>query len=392
MKPAPTLLMTIALAIGVFLQHQADAQVPEKMSYQAVIRNSSNQLVTNQSVGMKISILQGSVGGTVVYFETRTPTTNANGMVTMEIGGEGFNVIDWANGPFFIKTETDPTGGTSYTITGTSQILSIPYAIYAKTSATSADAVKITGDQTIAGNKTFTASINAGDNRITHVATPMGDHNAANKAYVDSLFNNIEVLLTKIKDVDGNLYAAVKIGDQIWMKENLRTTRYNDNTDIPLVVDGSSWIALNTPGFCWYDNDDAKNKYVYGALYNWYTVNTGKLCPAGWHVPSDEEWTILTTYLGGESVAGGKLKESGTTHWSSPNAGAINSSDFAALPGGNRDSDGTFYSVGYYGHWWSTTEFVGATVWLRGLYYDFNSLGRVYYAKKDAYSVRCIKD
>ncbi|MCO5232762.1 MAG: hypothetical protein M9888_03360 [Chitinophagales bacterium] len=132
MKKLITLYTAVLLTASVF------AQAPQKMSYQAVIRNSSDALVTNQSVGMQISILQGSAGGTAVYVETQTPTTNANGLVSIEIGAGtvvsgNFSTIDWANGPYFIKTETDPTGGTNYTITGTSQLLSVPYALHAKT-------------------------------------------------------------------------------------------------------------------------------------------------------------------------------------------------------------------------------------------------------------------
>lgn len=135
MKKLFTILAAILLTATVF------AQAPEKMSYQAVIRNSSDALVTNQSVGMQISILQGSAGGSAVYVETQTPTTNANGLVSIEIGGGtvvsgNFSTIDWANDSYFIKTETDPSGGTSYSITGTSQLLSVPYALHAKTAET----------------------------------------------------------------------------------------------------------------------------------------------------------------------------------------------------------------------------------------------------------------
>ena len=126
MKRIFTILAVVLLTASVF------AQAPQKMSYQAVIRNSSNALVTSTTVGMQISILQGSPTGTLVYIETQTPSTNVNGLVSVEIGGgTGFDTINWANGPYFIKTETDPTGGTSYTITGTSQLLSIPFAFYA---------------------------------------------------------------------------------------------------------------------------------------------------------------------------------------------------------------------------------------------------------------------
>lgn len=127
----------ITLITAIIMSAVAIAQAPQKMSYQAVIRNSSNALVTSKTVGMKISILQASATGTAVYTETQTPATNANGMVSIEIGGgTGFSTINWASGPFFIKTETDPAGGTNYTITGTSQLLSVPYALYAKTAET----------------------------------------------------------------------------------------------------------------------------------------------------------------------------------------------------------------------------------------------------------------
>ena len=140
MKRIFTILATILLTAGVFLPLQAGAQSPDKMSYQAVIRDASDKLVTNRSVGMQVSILQGSANGTAVYAETQTPTTNANGLVSIEIGtgttSDDFSTIDWANGPYFIKTETDPVGGTSYSITGTSQLLSVPYALHAKTAET----------------------------------------------------------------------------------------------------------------------------------------------------------------------------------------------------------------------------------------------------------------
>ncbi len=135
MKKIITICAALIMTASVF------AQTPEKMSYQAVIRNSSEALVTNTTVGMQISILQGSASGTAVYVETQTPTSNINGLVSLEIGSGtvvsgDFTTIDWANGPYFIKTETDPTGGTSYAITGTSQLLSVPYALHAKTAET----------------------------------------------------------------------------------------------------------------------------------------------------------------------------------------------------------------------------------------------------------------
>jgi uncharacterized protein (TIGR02145 family) len=190
-----------------------------------------------------------------------------------------------------------------------------------------------------------------------------------------------------VTDIDGNTYKTVVIGTQTWMAENLKTTKYNDDTTIPNVTDSAAWAELTTPAYCWYNNDVTTYKATYGALYNWYTVNTGNLCPTGWHVPSDTEWTTLTTYLSGESVAGGKLKEIGTSHWSSPNTGASNSSGFTALPGGGRGTFSLFQNVGIFGHWWSSTD-----IWYRGLRYDKSSITRNPSIKSYGFSVRCVRD
>jgi uncharacterized protein (TIGR02145 family) len=172
------------------------------------------------------------------------------------------------------------------------------------------------------------------------------------------------------------------------MAKNLKTTKYNDNTAIPLVTDNTAWSKLTSPGYCWYDN----SVVTYGALYNWYTVNTGKFCPTGWHVPSDAEWTTLTTYLGGDSVAGGKLKETGTAHWYSPNTGATNETGFTALPGGFRYYVGPFSSIGYDGNWWSSFKTSTANDWPRGMNYNFSNVYRPTYSLRSGFSVRCLRD
>ena len=200
--------------------------------------------------------------------------------------------------------------------------------------------------------------------------------------------------------VDGETYKTVKIGTQIWMAENFKTTKYNDGTPIPLVINATSWNNLSTPGYCWYDNDGATYKNIYGALYNWYTVNTGKLCPTGWHVPDNADWTMLMNYLGNLSVAGDKLKETGTAHWSCPYTSATNESGFAALPGGFRDeSNGRFYDIGDNGSWWSATDLedYAMQAWYQYLTCNNNifsgsSFFRLSLFKKSGFSVRCVKD
>jgi uncharacterized protein (TIGR02145 family) len=193
-------------------------------------------------------------------------------------------------------------------------------------------------------------------------------------------------------DIDGNEYSTIIIGTQVWMAENLKTTKYNDGTDIPNVTDNTEWENLSTGAYAWYDNDQASNGDTYGALYNWYAVETGQLCPVGWHVPTDEEWTTLNDYLGGEKVAGGKLKEAGTTHWKDPNEGATNETGFTALPGGYRISNGTFYYIGDTGYWWSATEGSTIDAWSRGMYFNNSNVSWGSNYKEDGFSVRCLRD
>ena len=197
-------------------------------------------------------------------------------------------------------------------------------------------------------------------------------------------------------DGDGNNYPVVEIGTgksgtQAWMAENLKTTRYSNGTAIPLVTDNASWFYLKTPGYCWYNNDEAAYKANNGALYNWYTVNAGNLCPTGWHVPTDAEWKTLDTNMGGSLGAGGKLKETGTTHWISPNTGATNESGFTALPAGAR-SGGTFGYIGLVGSWWVSDEYSSVSGWCRDIDHDDAILSRYVSPKVIGLSVRCLRD
>ena len=202
--------------------------------------------------------------------------------------------------------------------------------------------------------------------------------------------NPVSSVPSMVTDIDGNVYHTVIIGTQVWMVENLVTTKFNDGTAIPLVTGDTSWGNLTTPGYCWYDNDSA-NKNLYGALYNWHTVNSGKLAPPGWHVPTDAEWSTLIKYLGGYGVAGGKMKEAGTGHWKDPNYGADNSSRFTALPGGCRVYDGAYISIEGGGYWWSSTE-SPPVVSFYYLYHFFEEISRATTVKCSGYSVRCVRD
>ncbi len=195
------------------------------------------------------------------------------------------------------------------------------------------------------------------------------------------------------QDVDGNIYTTVKIGEQLWMKENLRTTRFSNGKSITHTTSMQPWCDLDKPGYCWYNNNQDSFGNDYGALYNWYTVDHGKLCPKGWHVPSDGDWSELVLYLGGLDVAGGKLKEKDTTHWYSPNEGADNSSGFTALPGGYRSGiNGTYNKIGEHAYWWSSTPKSSECSWFRSLSHYHAHIDRSSSYNNYGLSVRCVRD
>jgi uncharacterized protein (TIGR02145 family) len=269
------------------------AQAPQAMSYQSVIRNSSNVLLANTTVGMKISILQDSANGTPVYTETQTATTNANGLVSLQIGAgtadlmsitipdsvtsignDAFTTgtfagINWANGPYFIKTETDPAGGTNYTITGTQEMLSVPYALYAAKSG---------------GLDTIYALI------------------ATQSAQIIALQNQISGLIQL------STLSTVVIGTQKWTTKNLNVTTYSNGDIIPEVQDGAAWANLTTGAWCHLNNDPA-NDAIYGKMYNHYAVEDPRgLAPVGYHIPTQTEWFALFDTAGGGDSCSPKLR------------------------------------------------------------------------------------
>ncbi|MFB6318398.1 FISUMP domain-containing protein [Saccharicrinis sp. FJH54] len=487
------------------------AQVPEKMTYQAVIRNIDNELVSNQTVGIQITILKESADGVAVYTETQNPTTNENGLVSIDIGGgttsDIFSDIDWSTGVYFIKTEIDPEGGNNYSITSTSQVLSVPYAFHAKTAENLTSSLKmnnipvLTLEEIIAlnpekGDEVYNVTdkmyqvfdgegwnstpfdcwpqptlADAGtDQNILEQATSttlegnspdpghgtgkwsiingtggsFSDVNDPNTIFTGEMLGNYKLKWTiqtecdfsedsvfiafkigeNITDIDGNEYGTVLIGEQLWMDDNLKVTQYANGTPIPHVTGDDNWAALgdnNTDkAYCWYNDDDA-NKDVYGALYTYAAAINGVpfdgtnlvqgVCPDGWHLPSDAEWTILENYLADNgynydgTIGGGREKiaksMASQTGWSSSsNEGAVgndpasnNSSGFSALPGGYlRYASGTFYNAGNLGYWWSSTEYLSTTAYYRSLTYLNASVYRNDYYKSTGFSVRCVRD
>lgn len=196
---------------------------------------------------------------------------------------------------------------------------------------------------------------------------------------------------TTVTDVDGNVYNIVSIGTQCWLKENLKVTHYKNGTPIPIIANNSNWQTA-TSGACCNYNNSASNSQTYGKLYNYYAVaDPAGLCPNGWHVPTDGEWTTMIDYLGGGGVAGGALKEVGISHWSSPNFGATNSSGFTALGGGRRYDDGTYGAIKDEGSWWTSSP-GGVYAFSVGISNNSTGIGSSVVPRPFGYSIRCVHD
>ena len=342
--------------------------------------------LTNDGTGTGnyISTLTKLTGNTIFY--VRAYATNA-------VGTSYGQEISFRTSPVVpVLTTVDPAA--TSTTTGTSGgIVSSDGG-----SAVTARGVcwSTTANPTIAGTKTSDGTgTGSYSSNITGLAVNTLYHvrayatNSVGTAYgADKTFTTDPATLS---DKDGNVYDVIRIGTQLWIGQNLKTTKFSDGTAIAQVTDNTEWSNLTTPGYCWYDNDAASFKALYGALYNWYAVNTGKLCPTGWHVPSDNDWYNLSNYLNGEVDAGGKLKEAGTSHWTSPNTGATNETEFTALPGGYRTDTGVFDNMGIVGFWWTSTP-LNTESWCRSLRYDNSKLFRNFFNPVYGMSVRCLKN
>ena len=378
-----------------------NAQAPQGFNYQATVRNSSGALIVNQNVYFKFNVMLNSSTSVPVFTETHYVPTDDLGAVNLVIG-QGtptvgtFSAINWGTGNYYLGIELN--AGSGYVAMGTTQLLSVPYALYANSAGNT---------QAATPNLAAVLAVNNGANnlQIKNLADPTEGQDAVTKSFSEAQLQaqvaQLQAQITALVEATTAPMSNVTIGTQIWSSTNLDVSTYRDGTVIPQVTDPTAWAALTTGAWCYYNNDSA-NGATYGKLYNWYAVagthdndpNTPNkiLAPIGWHIPSDAEWTTLTTFLGGESVAGGKMKSTGTTLWQSPNTEATNSSGFTGLPGGYRSYFGLFYTIGFYGFWWSSSEGKTASAGMRDLNYGNSGAFTGGNPKTDGISVRCLRD
>lgn len=230
---------------------------------------------------------------------------------------------------------------------------------------------------------------------ITGLASGLIYHYRLNaSSTVGTTYGDDSQFTTTITDIDANVYSFVTISTQVWMVENLKTTKYRNGDLIETTTPDTLNISAEGPSkYQWAYKSNVSNVATYGRLYTWYAVTDSRnVCPDGWHLPTDAEWTTLITYLGGDMPAGGKLKEIAISHWQTPNTGATNETGFTALPGGYRDISGPFHDIGNYGFWWSATEFTATAAWYRGMLYNGSNAYREHALALSGFSVRCLRD
>jgi uncharacterized protein (TIGR02145 family) len=385
MNRVKVLLMLLLLISGI-----ASAQSPNKFSYQAIIRAIGGHALTNQSIGMRLSILQGSDNGTAVYVETHTATTNAQCLVTVQVGGGNVQSgsiaqIDWANGPYFVKTETDPEGGSAYTISGTSPLLSVPYSLFSSNGVEKG---------TNFGDMMFWDGSN-------WVKVPIGQENQVLtvRGGKPSWTNNYGGSFGEVSDIEGNTYKTVKIGNQTWMAEDLNATKFSNGEAITLNLGLTDWNSTLAPRYTIWE--ESSSIYYNG----WTLIDSRNVCPTGWKVPANSDFTELISYLGPN--AGKKLKSKGFSSWLQIKSGQFfshqwrpeggtgtNSSGFNADGVGVYNINATYNETyGNVGIWGTKTQNSNGTafdcLWLQNPY-DFAQVGE--FPKNYGVKVRCIKD
>ena len=408
----------IFLCLAIASLTQLQAQTPQGFNYQATVRNTTGELIINSNVYFKFNVIQGAQTTVPVFTETHYVPTDDLGQVTLIIG-EGtantgvFSEIEWSLGSYFLGIELSIDGPNDYVAMGTTQLLSVPYALYA---ANSGNATPTTPDL----DSVLAENNSANSQQIKNLQDPTEAQDAATKAYIDALIANLQSQIdnsetTSVTDIDGNTYDYITYGTQVWTVDNAAMVTYRDGTLIPQVTGATEWSNLTTGAWCYHNNDPTKPRF-----YNWYAVMgihdtdpdtpNKEFAPDGWHVPSDAEWTTLENHLIANSYnydqtnTGNKIAKSmaSNTGWvfSSTEIGAVsndqslnNSSEFNAFPEATRINDGSFDSdgEGFDTIFWSSTV-ADLGSWYRVLNYESSSLGRGPSNNQSGFSVRFVRD
>ncbi len=401
------------------------AQAPFSFTYQAVVRDEAGQPIPSENITLGVSILQGAFDGPQVFSESHDAMTNDFGLVNLQIGSLGdLSVIDWSEGPFFIEISLDGQ------VMGSSQLLSVPYALHALSSADS-----FSGHYEDLENLPDLGAFigiedpQSGDIIYYHDGwhrLPIGEEGDILTIVEGMPQWYTPPVETTVTDIDGNVYPIIQIGDQWWMAENLRTTRYANGTDIPTGLTNTEWTNTDQGAFAIYPHgggvteddvagitSDEEMVEAYGLLYNWYAVDDPRgICPAGWHVPTNDDWTALTDYLStieDEDFIGDRLKSclqvgspvdgcdvSDHPRWESHDFHyGTDDFNFGALPAGYRFTFGDYFNIGLFSFWWSSTESTqeGWELYAhhRFINYNLGAVTAAEFMKTFGFSVRCVK-
>ena len=376
MRPIFTSLI---LLINVLINAQAPVLIP----YQAIARNAAGEPLSSSTLNARFTIHDGTATGTSVWQELQTVSTSALGLFTVQLGSSvSLSTVNWANGAKFMQVEIDL--GNGFVDIGTQQLLSVPYALHA--GSVHLD-VSATGDTLFVGDGSFVIIPGISEANSFTTGTTLHTCGAPN-------VHNPDLTYGTMTDQEGNVYKTIVIGTQEWMAENLNTSIYRNGDAIATGLTNAEWENATTGAWSYFNSDDS-NACPFGKLYNWYTcVDDRHLCPLGWHVPTNFDWSILVDYLGGPEIAGGEMKsvgnlESETGLWNSPNSGASNFSGFSGFPSGWRYS---VYNNDMLAHWWSSSQENLSFGIVQDLYFDSAQAYPAVFLKYIGMSVRCIRN
>jgi uncharacterized protein (TIGR02145 family) len=388
------LILTI---VAIFISAMLTAQAPALIPYQAIARNATGVPLASSTLNARFTIHDLIPNGASVWQELQTVSTSSLGLFTAQLGSSvSLTGVNWAVGAKFMQVEIDL--GQGFLDMGTQQLLSVPYALYSGDAPDEQQlSVSETGDTLFLDNGGFVIipGISLANNGVS---SGIGAHTCGTPN-----IHNPNLNYGSMTDQQGRVYKTIVIGTQEWMAENLNTSIYRNGDVISTGLSNAEWEnTINTQQGAWaYFNNDESYACPYGKLYNWYScVDARQLCPVGWHVPTDPEWTVLTTYLGGTGVAGSKMKTTGTIEaatglWLSPfspNAVGTNSSGFSGAPGGDRLSVGQYGNFAGQGSWWSASEFDSTYSWQLSLSAGTPAANRNGYNRQTGLSVRCLRD